>query len=243
MKVDYDEIRRRRDAGDCEGLPSLLLPLARSGDPEAQYLLGSLMSCASCLDWKAFLPWLQAAARQQHPGALFELSRVHELEHGDLGTSPADSPERQAMLRKAAELGWRDAQRELGCLLCWGEDGWPKDPAEGRVWYGRAAEQGHVEAQYDLGMMLLDGEGGEVDTAAGFAWLREAADGDDLCQSGYASKVLADLLEHGWMGVQQDIELSRHYRAREEEFERRYQEKRAGWDLHVEDDSAEDAPG
>lgn len=230
--MDYDEIRRRRDAGECEDLPEVLLPAARAGDAEAQYLLGSLMFWGWDGPWQELLPWLEAAARQEHPGALFELSRVHELEDGALGTWSADTPERRAMLRRAAELGWRDAQRELGCLLCRGEDGWPKDPAEGRVWYRRAAEQGHVEAQYDLGMMLLDGE---VDTPAGFAWLRRAADGDDVGQSGYASKVLADLLENGWLGLPKDPELSRYYRDREQEFERRWQERRAGWDLHIED--------
>lgn len=216
----YDEVRRRREAGDCLGLPELLLPLSEAGDVEAQYLLGSLMFWDCDVEWKELLPWLEAAARQEHPGALFELCQVHEGEDGGLFTGLPDTPERLAMLRRAAELGWREAQRELGCLLCVGEDGWPNDPVEGRIWYRRAAEQGHVDAQYDLGMMLLLGEGGDVDPADGLVWLRRSADADDIRHASYSCGVLAELLESGALGVAQDRDLAEHYRRRKQSLDR-----------------------
>jgi hypothetical protein len=162
---------------DYDTAIQLLRPLAESGLAGAQYLLGSLYFTSADVDPRESHDWLQRAADQSHPTALYDLARWQD---GTAGPPPSEDYYRSLLLR-AAELGSADAQRALGCFYATGDDGFPKDEVLGRLWYGRAAAQGHADAQYNYGTMLLYGEGGPADREAAKDFIRRAAAQGDPC--------------------------------------------------------------
>src|ERR1700740_3312324 len=81
--------------------------------------------------------------------------------------------------RKAAELGFPDAQVMLGSAYDQGK-GVEKDSAEAVRWYRRAAEQGDTTAQNIVGGMYLTGDGVEKDIPTGLDWDRKAAAKGDI---------------------------------------------------------------
>jgi TPR repeat protein len=83
--------------------------------------------------------------------------------------------ERDALLRKAGELGSLEAHRDLGSYYATGNWAAPKDLVQAVQWYRRAAERGHRDAQYNLGFMYVLGEGVHSDPEEGLRWLRLAA--------------------------------------------------------------------
>ncbi len=87
-------------------------------------------------------------------------------------------------VKKAAELGYAEAQYNLGLMYYKGE-GVAYDKAEAVRWYRKAAEQGHADAQYKLGAMYnyygvgatKDYGGGVTqDYAEAVRWYRKAAE-------------------------------------------------------------------
>lgn len=153
----------------------LLLDPARAGSAQSQYLLGYLYFTSADADARESRAWLERAAAQRHPEALFRLSQWRD--DGAIGAP--DTEGGRSLLLEAAELGVLQAQRDLGCYYAIGEGGFPLDPRLGRLWYGRAAEGGHADAQYNYGLMLLFGEGGPAEPEGGKEWLgRAAAQGD-----------------------------------------------------------------
>lgn len=160
------------DREDFPAATALLRPLADGGVAEAQFLLGYLYFTSADVSQPESMAWLERAGAQNHAEALYWLSHPHN------GQSWDDT--RRNLLTRAAELGYIEAQRELGCLYALGEDGFPKDQVLARLWYGRAANQGHADAQYNYGFMLWLGEGGPVEQQAGLNWMRKAADQGDL---------------------------------------------------------------
>ena len=115
---------------------------------------------------------------------LYERSRWH----GDLWCPPQDAEHASSLVR-AAELGWVEAQRDLGCCYATGEEATAQDLGLARHWYGLAAAARHADAQYHFGCMLLYGEGGTKEPKAGMDSIRRAAAQDDPC----AVCFLADL--------------------------------------------------
>ena len=67
--------------------------------------------------------------------------------------------------RKAADLGFPDAQLMLGSAYDAGK-GVAKDGAEAVRWYRRAAEQGDTTAQSIMGGMYLNGDDVEKDISS-----------------------------------------------------------------------------
>ena len=161
----------------------LLRSPADSGSAVAQYLLGYLYFTSADVDPVESKQWLERAAAQQHPDALFYLSNWHE----DGICRPPNSERRRALLLRAAELGSLQAQRDLGCYYAIGEAGFPLDPRLGRLWYSRAAERGHADAQYNYGLMIILGEGGPPDSISGLDWIRRAASQNDEAALHYLS--------------------------------------------------------
>jgi uncharacterized protein len=170
MKEALEEAREAIEREEYKRASDLLRPLADAGSADAQYLLGDLYFTSAGVDAHESRQWLEQAAAQQHPEAIFRLASWRS--DGLFGT-PTDE-EGRALLIHAAELGSIQAQRDLGCAYATGDDGWPLDPARGRFWYGRAATSGHADAQFNYGLMLLHGEGGLIDTA-GHEWIQRAA--------------------------------------------------------------------
>ena len=105
---------------------------------------------------------------------LYERSR----QHGEVWCPPQDA-EHASWLRRAAELGSVDAQRDLGCCYATGEEAIRQNLVLARAWYGRAARAGHADAQYNYGLMLWLGEGGSKEPASWIEWVRRAAAQDD----------------------------------------------------------------
>jgi hypothetical protein len=75
-------------------------------------------------------------------------------------------------LRKKAEAGDSEAQRELSIIYGRGE-GVPKDVSESLKWYGKTIEQGDAEAQFNLGRMYSNLT---TDYAEAVKWYRMAAE-------------------------------------------------------------------
>jgi TPR repeat protein len=81
--------------------------------------------------------------------------------------------------RKAADLGFPDAQLMLGSAYDAGK-GVAKDCVEAARWYRRAAEQGDTTAQSIVGGIYLTGDGVEKDIPTGLDWYRKAAEKGDI---------------------------------------------------------------
>lgn len=184
MNEAIEEARRAIEREEYESASELLRPLADTGSAEAQYLLGYLYFTSADVDAQESYQWLEQAAAEQHPEAIFHLacSRTDGL------FGPPDDEVHRTLLIRAAELGSVQAQRDLGCCYATGDDGWPLDPVLGRLWYGRAAAAGHADAQYNFGLMLLDGEGGPADPS-GDEWIHRAAAQSDPSALNYLKSV------------------------------------------------------
>ena len=193
------------ETGNCEEAIPLLLPLAESGDMEAQFLLG-YMYFADCdypfADSVAH-DWLVKAKEQGHAEACYHLAWFPNAQ----GVSSIDDVEHMNLLVEAGERGSVEAQRDLGAYFATGDWVGGKDEAKAVEWYTKAAEQGHALSQYDLGFMLLLGEGTAQNTLKGMEWLNKAGKQDDFS----ACRLLADIYHQGLFGVAIDPEKARYW--------------------------------
>jgi hypothetical protein len=71
-----------------------------------------------------------------------------------LAVAQDKEPSYSSGIRKAAEQGDADAQRELGRLYVFGR-GVPKDEVEAAKWYRKAADQGDANAQRNLAILYV----------------------------------------------------------------------------------------
>lgn len=115
----------------------------------------------------------QAAAAQNHAGALFELSQAHR---NGLGL-PQNQIEGMTLLRKAADRNSPEAQLALGWIYKYGTDGVELDLAQAAAWFKKAAEKGEHNAQNVLGEMYRAGEGVPRDPVAAAKWFQISANG------------------------------------------------------------------
>jgi localization factor PodJL len=81
-----------------------------------------------------------------------------------------------ATLKRAANLGYAQAQFYLAKLYETGEGGLRKDAAEARRWTERAAQGGDRKAMHNLGLYYFEGQGGAKNTTTAAQWFRKAAD-------------------------------------------------------------------
>ena len=154
----------------------ILMPLARSGDAEAQYLVGVMYAHgrgfpAIC---RQAARWYRKAAEQGHAEASFSLGFLYYYGYGQDQDECMlrANPERAApWLKQAAELGVPRAQRLVGRMYSTGV-GLPLSADKGFEWTGKAAENGGAEARYDLAL-LHAGTGNRVDSYALFQILAE----------------------------------------------------------------------
>src|SRR4051812_1565089 len=106
---------------DYVAAADLLRPLAENGVPDAEFLMGYLYFTSAPVEKDESRAWLQRSAAKDHPEALYYLSRWgHRFDFGP----PEDEAHRRLLIR-AAELGFPEAQRDLGCFCAIGEGGFP----------------------------------------------------------------------------------------------------------------------
>lgn len=132
---------------DYPAATRLLEPLARRGDPTAQWQLGLLYYHGHGVresDALA-LQWFERAARQGHAQAQFQLGNMYA--YGLAPQMPDVDPNRLAAqwYFEAARQGHAEAQYSLGILFLTGS-GVVEDRREALKWIERAAAQGHVDA-------------------------------------------------------------------------------------------------
>jgi hypothetical protein len=218
------------DRGRSHAAEAWARPRAEKGDADAQFLMGYLVFGEKRIDFRLACEWLHRAAAQDHPEALFELSRVDESQDR-ANSGPPRSDAQRALLRKAADLGSVRAQADLALHLKTGYGGFAKDAVEGRAWCVRAAEGGDVGAQSMLGSMMLRGEGGPVLTAEGLGWLERAAANDrsprlmDAFHASGALQTLARVFQRGIPGIPADPEKADAFKKRVDEYRQRREEE------------------
>ena len=188
------------DADDWAKIESLWQPHISGGDIDA---LGEL-ACVYAYNGfhegpekdREMQEMLQKAAANDHADATHCLAAFQP-----------QSGQRDRLILKAAELGCRAAQRDLGAYYATGDWTGPKDPALAVYWYNRAAERGEEDAQYNLGFMYILGQGTVQDTAKGLSWLRTSA------EQGHtgAMRLLADLYRNAYHGVPRNAEEADHW--------------------------------
>lgn len=122
-------------------------------------------------------PWdsrtILAEAERRHRQRLYE--RWRDFSHEERPGS--DTAYAIDCLRKAAELGHREAQFDLAedyyaghCL--------ERDYEEAAKWYIKAAERGHAQAQFSLGWCYFNGTGVARDLDKAAQWYRKSASQD-----------------------------------------------------------------
>ncbi len=110
-------------------------------------------------------------------------------------------------LRRAANLGYAQAQFYLAKLYEGGTAGIKKDVAEARRWTERAAQGGDPKAMHNLALYYFEGTGGEKNPTTASTWFRRAAD-LGLQDSQYN---LARLYEEGYGVAQNPAEAYKWY--------------------------------
>jgi localization factor PodJL len=80
------------------------------------------------------------------------------------------------MLKRAADLGYPQAELQLGHLYETGYPGLNRDLAEARKWTQKAAEAGLPSAMHNLAMLIYNGEGGPKSQTLAAQWFRQAAE-------------------------------------------------------------------
>jgi TPR repeat protein len=174
-----------------------LFSIAESGDPEAQYRLGTIYEYGKLLplDMQKAAFWFQKSADQGYAPAEYFLCGQR---------AGSDNLEHERCLWRGAESGVPEAQFWLG--VAFRDHLWfgVTDEVESLKWIRRAAEAGNVDAEEELGSRYEWGLGVEQDYSQAVLWLRRAAEHvPDRGGAGGARNELAILYESG-EGVPQD---------------------------------------
>jgi TPR repeat protein len=101
--ADLGALRAAWQAGEHAAVALGLTPLAESGDPRAQLLLGHLRETgrSGTQDYAAALYWYRLAADQGIPEAQYALGLMHELGYG----TPVDAGEAEYWYARAVGHG------------------------------------------------------------------------------------------------------------------------------------------
>ena len=196
------ESKAANERDDWTALEALWEPYIREGDVEGQFHLAYFYFLYGWDEGpgkhREMLTLLCDAANQNHADATYLLSQQERGER---------NPKRDLLLLRAAELGSREAQRDLGALYATGDWTRAKDPAKAVMWYRLAAERGHDDAQYNLGFMYVLGEGTSQDITEGLRWLELSA----RQGNSQSMRLLADLYGNGYYGISVDLDRAAHW--------------------------------
>lgn len=137
LAVDRERWREARD---------LLLPLARAGNPVAQWSLARLLELPTkARDLKAALHWYRVLAEAGAPAAMEAVGLAHYLGRGT-AENPAEAAE---WFRRAGNAGEVGSQYILASMYEKGL-GVAQDLRLARSWYERAAAHGDEAAKAKL---------------------------------------------------------------------------------------------
>ena len=186
----YKDGRAAIIAGDYTTAVSILKPLAKKGNADAQNTLGYLYAQGWGVErnYEEALRWYQKAVSQGHAKAQTNLGDLYADGNG----VEQDNAKAASLYLLAAKQGNANAQVRLGALYDKGV-GVQRDYSTAARWYRKAAEQGHPIAQGLLGAMYAKGEGVKQDYSLAMRWYRKSAEqGEPLSQYN-----LGHMYEHG----------------------------------------------
>jgi TPR repeat protein len=162
-------------AGDYARAYEVLVPLADSGDADAQYVLGLMYAGGHGVDQNFYNAgrMYRQAGEQGHVGAQVNLGSLLENCRGNGGCNREDAA---AWYRRAADQGDAIAQYNLGVMYGIGR-GVVKNEWDAKTLFRRSAERGYAPAQYNLAVTYERGMGGPMDRVAAYAWYDQASRG------------------------------------------------------------------
>lgn len=187
------------------------LAAAQAGDQNAQAGIGIsyLEGDAVQEDRAAGIGWLEMAAAQDGAMALYNLGEMYWYGewHGAVPRDPPLVDKAVAYKRRAAALGFAQAQYDMGNLHAMGRLV-AQDYRIVAAYYRLAADQGHVFAQRDLAMLYLEGKGVKRDAGEAARLLHLAAAQESYHD--WSAWALAKLYAEG-RGVKRDLGTARHF--------------------------------
>jgi TPR repeat protein len=173
---DFDAGWQAYRSGDYAAAATIWQPLAESGDPRAQYNLGSLYYDGQGVaqDKTLAIKWWGDAAAQGVIEAQHNLGLVYLSGDG----ADKDIEKARFWIERAAIAGLGRSQYTLGKMYLHADEieGAKPDEAKAFEWILKAGQSGDYRAQYNLGNMYRDGTGTAVDQEQSVAWFRRAAE-------------------------------------------------------------------
>jgi len=131
----YAEGKAAFDSGDFATAWKELDPLAKQGNPDAMFLVGSMYHIGRGVpvSYKDAAIWYRKAADAGKLDAIFVMGIVYE---GGIGV-PRSLKEALVWYKKAADRGFHIAQAKVGNMYAKGQ-GTPKDVAQAYYWFAVA---------------------------------------------------------------------------------------------------------
>lgn len=171
-------------------------PMAETGDPDAQFLLGAALDQGLLVkrDPERAAELVRQAADKNQTTAMNYLGWMYFEGRG----FAKSNDEALKWFQAAAMRGDVNAMNNLGWMYLQGR-GATKDSGQALAWFAKAADAGSPRAMSSLGWMYQEGTGVPRDDARALEWFRKAADAADP----QALFVLASRHEEG-RGVARD---------------------------------------
>ncbi|MEQ8667409.1 MAG: tetratricopeptide repeat protein [Rhodospirillales bacterium] len=185
--ADLSEGLEAARQGDYRAALNELLPAARAGDAEAQFLVGQIFRkgpekfCAECAepddghavdqDYVEAAVWFRLAADQGHSEAQSKLAQLYRRGNG----VRQDFDKAFMWYRRAADQGNPFAISDLAYMY-WTGKGVTQDIGKAVELYMIGAKHGVVRAFTNLGFIYLRGEGIETNRIVSRMWFRAAGE-------------------------------------------------------------------
>ncbi len=156
-----------------EAAYEIAVPLATSGDVNAQIMLGEMYEFGHgrTVDINNALQWYEMAAAQNNTAAMFRIGMLNL--NGTSGLKK-NTVKARDWFSKAAAAGHLQSANELGLMYYQGI-ATEADATTAAKYIRTAAEAGLAQAQYNLGLLYANGHGVEQDLAIASTWFQKAA--------------------------------------------------------------------
>ncbi len=159
------------------------LPLAKQGDANAQFYLGTVYENGEYTpqDYQQALKWFTLSAEQGNADAQFSLGLLYHYGRG----VPQDYSKTLKWYKLSVEQGDSSAQYNLGAMYNSGE-GVEQDRLQAVKLFRLAAEQGYIDAQYNLGVAYNNGQAVPQDYVRAHMWVNIATSRNSKKSENYA---------------------------------------------------------